>query len=366
MSKYVQLSERLEAQIRGGEWERGKVPTVRDLAVAHGVSALTASRALQVLQSKGLIQTVERSGIVVVPQTEPAERWGLVLRVTAGTWQPASVSVVQAGFDGLGGGEGVFESNGFDLREGTGPADYARQAGHAADSGMSGVFFLPARVSEAQADQDRAFLGACRAAGLPVVLLDRNLRGAADLGHDLVCSDHSDGGRRCTDHLLGLGRRRIACVIGSPTSSHIDREAGYLFALSAARRAGVAADPLVLPLTQDAPGRETFGGLAAGLLDAGADGVLCYQDYVAVGLILELLRRGVRVPGDIAVTGCDDLPIGNTFSVGVTTYAYPSLELARQAVRLMRDRLAAPGRPPVKVVVPGRLVVRDSSVGEGR
>ena len=62
----------------------------------------------------------------------------------------------------------------------------------------------------------------------------------------------------------------------------------------------------------------------------------------------------------MAVVGFDDLPIGNLFTIGVTTYAYPSEGIAEQAVRLMRERLRDPDRPPIKVVVPGRLIVRES------
>ena len=53
----------------------------------------------------------------------------------------------------------------------------------------------------------------------------------------------------------------------------------------------------------------------------------------------------------------------NLFTIGVTTYAYPSEGVAEQAVRLMRERLRDPDRPPIKVVVPGRLIVRESTGG---
>jgi LacI family transcriptional regulator len=370
MPKYLQLSEMLESQIQKGSWQDGKIPTVREIAEAHRVSVLTVSRALQVLQGKGLVQTVERSGCYLVPAPSapppPTRQWGLLLRVSPGSWQPASASVVQAGFDALvQAGEPVAQVS-FDLRDGRSEADLARQVRGAQAGGLSGLFFLPSRMTDTLAVQDENFLRVCRQEKLPVVLLDRNLRGEnRPLEHDLVCSDHFDGGRRCTEHLLGQGRRRIACVIGSPTSSHIDREAGYLYTLSAwGREHRETLTPLVLPFPQDQPERAVYGWLAERLLAERADGVLCYQDYTAVGLILELLRRGVAVPRDLGVVGCDNLPIGNTFSLGVTTYAYPSEELARQAVRLLSDRLAQPDRPPVKVVVSGRLVVRNSTVAE--
>ena len=65
------------------------------------------------------------------------------------------------------------------------------------------------------------------------------------------------------------------------------------------------------------------------------------------------------------LTLSDDLPIGNSFTIGVTSYAYPAEGMAEQAVRLMRERLKDPARAPIKVVVPGRLIIRASSAGVG-
>jgi LacI family transcriptional regulator len=88
---------------------------------------------------------------------------------------------------------------------------------------------------------------------------------------------------------------------------------------------------------------------------------VCYQDYTALGLILELLNRGIRVPSDIAITGFDNLPIGKSYSIGVTTYAFSPEAIARQATRLLRSRLLDRFGPPVKVLIPGELIVRENS-----
>jgi LacI family transcriptional regulator len=78
---------------------------------------------------------------------------------------------------------------------------------------------------------------------------------------------------------------------------------------------------------------------------------------------LELFRRGINVPRDVAVVGCDDLPIGNSFALGVTSYSYPSEAIARAAFRVLMDRIAHPEDPPKKIVLQGKLIVRDSSSG---
>jgi LacI family transcriptional regulator len=192
-----------------------------------------------------------------------------------------------------------------------------------------------------------------------VVLLDRNLRGHhRPLEYDLVASDHFDGGLRCTEHLIELGRKNVACVIASPTSTHNDRLAGYLYALQMAGDRAVH----VVRVPEHLDAREAYPWTADELVRRGADGVICYQDYVAVGVILELFRRGLNVPRDVAVVGCDDLPIGQSFALGVTSYTYPSEAIARTALRVMANRIAHPDDPPVKVTLPSRLVVRDSTV----
>jgi LacI family transcriptional regulator len=365
MPKYLDLSGVLESRILDGSWKKGKFPSVREIAEEHRVSILTASRAIQVLQGKGLIQTVERSGSSLNHAAFSArDRWGVCLRVTPGAWQNASASVVQTGLDAITRrGDCSFVPLNLDLA--ASESSLRRSLDETQESGVRGIFFLPSRLNDELAAQDERFLALCRTHKFSVILLDRNLRGYdRPLEYDLVASDHFLGGQLSTDHLLSLGRSRIACVVGSPTSAHIDREAGYLFALSAAsRRLGTQLAPLVIELPATS-GRESLGTLTDRILENQVDGVLCFQDYTAVGLILELFRRGVRVPQDVAVVGCDDLPIGNTFSIGVTTFAYPAVEIMRTAVDRMRVRVQNPELLPVKICIPSRLIVRDSTIAE--
>jgi LacI family transcriptional regulator len=363
--KYVHLAEQLAVRIRAGEWSSGKVPTVRDIAGTYDVSSFTASRALQVLRDRGLVVTRDRSGSYVaageqsVPAPPPSSaRWTVVTRVSPGPWQFASAAVVKVGFDRVA-GEGTFAIRPLELRAGDGQTDAERAADVIAKDRPDGVFFLPSRVSEEMCRQDEWFLAGCRRLGLPVVLLDRNLRGHnRPLEYDLVASDHFDGGLRCTEHLIGLGRKNVACVIASPTSTHNDRLAGYLYALQSSGNRAVN----VIRVPEHLDAREAYPWTADVLVRSGADGVICYQDYVAVGVILELFRRGLNVPRDVAVVGCDDLPIGPSFALGVTSYTYPSEAIARAALRVMSNRLAHPNDPLAKVVLPGQVVARDSTV----
>ena len=118
-------------------------------------------------------------------------------------------------------------------------------------------------------------------------------------------------------------------------------------------------------LTQSAPSlpRETYLALAEQLREQGADAVIGYSDYLTLGLVIELLRGGVAIPGQMALAGFDNIDIGQGFSVGITTYECPSDAIAVEALRLLQRRRAEPDAPPLQVSVPGRLIVRNSTVG---
>ncbi len=360
LPKYLDIARAIESRIAGRDG--AKVPSAREVAAAHGVSVVTASRAIQVLRDKGLIRTVERSGSFVAPAVaaEAVGRYALVQRSTPGPGFQASLAFVQAGFAALGRQEAIkLEHDRFHFDDATRPADLRRQARLAAEDGVSGVIFMPSRYKDEAARQDEAFLRACREVGIAVVLIERNLRGLArPLEYDLVAADDLDGGLQCTRHLLDQGRRRVAFLTGSPTSSHEGRLAGYLTAL---HHAGGGFAPVVLEPPSGLATKEAYAELADRVLEQSAEGVVCYQDYTALGLILELLNRGIRVPADVAITGFDNLPIGKAYSIGVTTYAFSSESVARQAARLIRSRVAGDASPPVKVLVPGELIVRESS-----
>ena len=362
LPKYLDIARSIESQILGGDG--AKVPSSRQVASTYGVSVVTASRAIQVLRDKGLIRTVDRSGSFVAPASsaaEVAERYALVQRSTPGPWFQASLAFSHAGFAAVARQEGVrFEIDRFSFDESTRPAEFQRQARRAAEAGVSGVVFMPSRFRAEAAVQDEVFLRSCGEAGLAIVLIERNLRGVARaLEYDLVAADDFDGGLRCTNHLLDQGRRRIAFVAGSPTSSHEGRQAGYLTSLLHARNGW---GPLVLEPSSGLDNKKSYGELADLILDHAADGVVCYQDYTALGLILELLNRGIRVPSEVAITGFDNLPIGKAYSIGVTTYAFSAEAVAHHATRLLRARIRGDSGPPVKVLIPGELIIRESSL----
>ncbi len=206
-----------------------------------------------------------------------------------------------------------------------------------------------------------------RRGSLPAVLLGERVEpGYAD--H--VAIDNVRAAREATEHLLGLGRRRVLVVGGRDRPGPGTAEArtlGYRTALAAA---GLPTDAeAVLPVLEfrSPDGAAAIGGLLDAARRDGAerpDALLCLNDQLALGALRALHDRGVRVPEDVAVVGFDDVE-GGRFSVPTLTTVSPDKQaLAAVAVELLTARIAesgTPATPPQERVVPHRLIVREST-----
>jgi LacI family transcriptional regulator len=177
-------------------------------------------------------------------------------------------------------------------------------------------------------------------------------------GVSLVGSDHVETALLATRHLLGLGHRRIATVTGSPdrqVTSH--RLKGYRAALA---EAGEGFDPALV----ESGYWEADGAYEATLrlLDRTppVTAVYAQNDTMALGVLSALHERGLTVPDDCAVVGCDDIPIAAHAIPPLTTVHIPFFETGETAVRLLLDRISGEEFSPRPVLLPVRLVRRVS------
>jgi LacI family transcriptional regulator len=185
--------------------------------------------------------------------------------------------------------------------------------------------------------------------GIPVVVLDAHLE-----GYPSVAVDHVHGGRLAAEHLLQQGHRRIAIIAGQEIlQPSQERCAGAIDAVTAA-----GLDPAeVLQIVHLSEVSANSGQQAiAPLLDTAEPptGVLCLNDIVALGVLRESRRRGLRVPEDLAVVGYDDLFLAAELMVPLTSVRQPMREMGWAAA----DQLLAGN--PHELFTP-ELVVRASS-----
>lgn len=181
-------------------------------------------------------------------------------------------------------------------------------------------------------------------------------------GLPLVGSDHVETAVLATRHLLGLGHRRIATVTGSGDRQVISmRLKGYERAL---KEAGVPYDSALV----ESGNWEADGAYEATLrlLDRAQDitAVYAQNDTMALGVMSALHERGLGVPDDCAVVGCDDIPIAAHAIPPLTTVHVPFYETGETAVRLLLDIIAGRTEKPQRVLLPVRMV-RRASCGAG-
>jgi LacI family transcriptional regulator, galactose operon repressor len=177
---------------------------------------------------------------------------------------------------------------------------------------------------------------------LPVVMI----AGPREIDHlDHLEVANLDGEFELTTHLIAdHGLRRLAFVGGGEDSP--DAAARFAGFQQALRAAG-----LPVPAEPDARGDFTQAGgreATRTLLERGVQpqAMVFANDQMAVGALEVLERGGVRVPGDVAVTGFDGIPLGRVVRPSLTTVTQPMRRLGETAVDLLVERLADPDREP--------------------
>ena len=91
------------------------------------------------------------------------------------------------------------------------------------------------------------------------------------------------------------------------------------------------------------------------------DAIFAVSDTLAIGAINGLRSVGKRTPDDVAVMGFDDISVAAQIEPPLTTVAQPMRELGETAARLLLRRLANPRESVPGVLLPHRLVVRQSA-----
>jgi LacI family transcriptional regulator len=169
----------------------------------------------------------------------------------------------------------------------------------------------------------------------------------------VVRTDH-EAFRELVTHLLVDHKLRKLIFVGNPAGSPdlTERWDAFVAAHKAARRR---------PGKQYPTGLEQTHGVQAAdeVLAGGYDGAVCGNDETALGLMMAVLGRGLKVPDDLVITGVDDVPMSSLVSPGLTTVARPLAELGATATRLLLDLVNGVEVAP-ETVLASQLVRRAS------
>ncbi|TCJ21692.1 LacI family transcriptional regulator [Microbacterium sp. PI-1] len=219
-----------------------------------------------------------------------------------------------------------------------------------------GLLFSPVALGQPDAD--------ALDTGFPLVLLGERI---FDGPTDHVAMHNTSAARAAVEHLLDIGRRRIALVGAEEdetpgTSSTKLRLAGYREAFL---EAGFEVDPRLIRTSAH---WSRSGGLLAirELISEGVafDGVFALNDALGLGALRALGEAGLRVPEDVAVIGFDDIDEAKFSIPSMSSVDAGRTQIAVAAVDLLIERIEEKGgRRSPRTVKPGFRIVRRESTG---
>ena len=226
--------------------------------------------------------------------------------------------------------------------------------------GVDGVILLAPQFGADQSHILRAF-------GLPMAMV--NNEGAAEC-EDLIFNDDDYGIRLILQHLIALGHKKIAYLgnkMGGLTNTN--RQTGFVKALKAAGLE-VRQEFIYQGSTGDPHGGREGASYFMSLTGK-PTAIVCYSDYMALGVYNVMAEKKIRIPQDISITGFDNINIAAYLTPPLTTLHQYKFELGVGAAEMMLEMLEKKrlnkeiAQKQRKVSIKGTLYIRASTAPPG-
>jgi DNA-binding LacI/PurR family transcriptional regulator len=191
--------------------------------------------------------------------------------------------------------------------------------------------------------------------GTPLVLMARRL---PDVDVDYVGAENREGGYAAAEHLYSHGCRKIAFVGGYLDASAREERAGGVSAflidhdLALPEELSLTCEPL------RPPAREATKLLLTDHPEV--DGIVCFSDVVAFGVLDAVADLGLRVGSDVRVIGFDDVHDAGLNRPSLSSVTVPARETGRRAAQLVLERAAGSTEPAVREEFPTKLEPRET------
>lgn len=329
--------------------------TLDDVAKHVGVSAITVSRALRTpeLVSAPVAEKIEQAvrELGYIPNRMASALASARTRVI-GVAIPSLtnvvfVDVIQAIYDSV-------QPSGYQVLLGNfhySPLDEERLVSTLIEQGAEALILTGL-------DQTRQTREIIHKARLPVVQIMETGSPAIDMN---VGFSHFQAGYDLTRRLVAEGYRRVAFMGARMDPRTQRRMEGYKKAMD---DQGLDwRDKLVTTPRRSTVklGCELLRDLLARNVEV--DALFCCNDDLAMGAIFEAQRMNVRVPGELAIAGFNDLEGADVVNPALTTVATPRYEMGKLAVEMILERLNHPDRPPrhAPVDLGYEIVIRQST-----
>lgn len=339
---HQQLCGYFQGLIETGRLSPGsRLPPELELSERYGVSRGTVRQAMRSLSEAGLIRRETKNGTVVSTPPQPATTTSRIIGVVFPETRDAFCLGIMKGVQAACRERGYHVAFGYSHHS---SALERAEVTRMREAGFSGVLVLP--------HADATLFKELLAGGYPFVCVDQSF---TEVASDFVGVDNVTASLGATEHLLGLGHRRIAFVcqhaeLTQAPSTVQDRYRGYRKALAMHG----------LPFKASwLWGAENDVGYTGFLARAGRpSAAVAANDFTAVKLMDAAKELGVAVPEDLAVVGFDDIPLA--LGAHLTTVVQPSSEIGSAAAQLLIDGIEGKRRSPRRLLLPTQLAVRKS------
>jgi DNA-binding LacI/PurR family transcriptional regulator len=203
--------------------------------------------------------------------------------------------------------------------------------------------------------KDGDVLAPIRAAGIPIILLDREVK---NFEADMIRVDNIHGASVAMHHLVNLGYQRIAIIAGTQyLTPGRERLQGCKDALS---EMGIPLEDIQIEIGNFK--LESGYELTKKLMqsDNPPDAIFASNNLMTMGALRALHDLAVSIPEQVALMGFDDMPWAQDLNPALTAVAQPGYELGQQAVQLLLKRIENPEAAYRKVILQPRLIIRQS------
>jgi LacI family transcriptional regulator len=327
-----------------------KRTTIKDIAREVGVTHVTVSK---VINNKGRIS--EKTKKKVFEAIERLEYYPNYAARSLVKGRTNNIAVIEPGFTGF---PGLIVSG---AQVANTKSMYDLNLYNSRATGEGAVNIFKKLLNEKKADavivvsigMDDAFLFEYKKAGIPVILIETESKGASS-----ILADNENGALRATEFLLEKGRKKIGLIAGNRqyTRPQIERYTGFVKAL---KSAGMESDEnLVFTTTAYSynDGKEAFTKLR----EKGADSIFSIAgDLLAFGALDAAKKAGLKIPADFSIIGFDDEFMSECLDL--TTVKQPIHEMGMKAYELAVLFSENKNREAETIVFPTELIQRGSA-----
>ena len=356
VSKHRKLYDMLKEEILGGKYgEACAFPSEAQLSRRCDCSRITVRKALDELRHEGLIRCRQGRATVVTEQAA-TKTFGLILPGVSRYeyFQPIATELTRIAQMN----HCAFLFANIDAME---PDQLRRNVRElAADfikRHVSGVVYHPLEFLSPGDSANKDIVSVFRRAKIPVVLLDSDVVWPPEQSDfDVVSIDNALAAESLANHLLSAGAQTVGvAMLPKMFPNMMERVRGVGSAVILAGKPWSMSNVLVAE-PNDLKAIRAFMKSHPRM-----NAFVCQNDGFAADFARSLVKLGYSIPGDILLAGFDGMDISRVMTPPLTTIRQPYAEIARMVFEVLMRRVRGANCSPVRVFLPGKLIVRTST-----